>query len=163
METATLQRPKIDVKLVAPFIESVKSVFETMANIQTKFLTPHIKKVGHPYNVFGIIGFSGQLTGAVTVGFTMAAAEKIVEAFTGSKAEPTSANFADAIGELANMIAGSAKSKLGLDARITVPTVIIGDRCQMAALSGVPCLVVPCTSAMGEFAVEICIAQKNVA
>jgi len=113
------------------------------------------------YNVFGIIGFSGALTGNVTVSFTHAAARKLVEAFTGSAIEEESPHFADAIGELANMIAGSAKSKLDLDAKISIPSVVIGDHCHVAAMSGIRCLVIPCTSALGEFAVEVCIKQKT--
>ena len=163
MSTVATPPNRIDVKLVAPFVESVRSVFKTMAQVETQILKPYLKTTNNKYNVFGIIGFSGDLTGAVTVSFTRTAGEKLVEAFTGCKIEIESPQFADAIGELANMIAGSAKSKLGLNANITVPSVIIGDHCHTATLSDVPCIVIPCTSALGEFAVEVCIKQNKTA
>ena len=163
MQATAPSPPKVDVKLITPFVESVRAVFKTMAQVDTTIQKPYLKKSNSRYNVFGIIGFSGELTGAVTVSFTRVAAEKLVEAFTGSKIDMESPHFADAIGELANMIAGSAKSKLGLNANITVPSVIIGDHCHQATLTDVPCIVIPCTSALGDFAVEVCIKQKQAA
>ena len=75
--------------------------------------------------------------------------------------EQESPQFADAVGELANMIAGSAKSKLGFNANISVPSVVMGDHCHIATLSDMPCIVIPCTSALGDFAVEVCIKPKK--
>jgi chemotaxis protein CheX len=75
--------------------------------------------------------------------------------------EPGTADFTDAVGELANMIAGGAKKHLGNAASITVPSVIIGKGHQIARLSDVPCLVIPCTTAAGDFAVEINIKKLN--
>ena len=59
------------------------------------------------------------------------------------------------------MIAGCAKSKLNVEAKIGMPSIVIGENCHVAAMSDMPCLVIPCTSAAGEFAVEVCIKQKN--
>jgi CheY-specific phosphatase CheX len=57
------------------------------------------------------------------------------------------------------MIAGGAKKHLGNAASITVPSVIIGSGHQIARLSDVPCVVIPCTSPVGDFAVEVNIKQ----
>jgi chemotaxis protein CheX len=161
-QTVVPPKPRIDVKLITPFVDAVRTVFKTMANVDITVLRPHLKNSDpQQYNVFGIIGFSGALAGSVTVAFTHVAAQKLVEAFTGSLIEERSPYFADAIGELANMIAGSAKSKLDLDARISVPSILIGENCHVATLSDMPCLVIPCTSALGDFAVEVCIKQKT--
>jgi hypothetical protein len=40
-----------------------------------------------------------------------------------------------------------------------VPSVIIGSGHQIARLSDVPCVVIPCTSPVGDFAVEVNIKQ----
>jgi chemotaxis protein CheX len=142
-------------------MESVRTVFRTMVNVETVLSTPFVKTERTECNVFGIIGFSGELTGAVTLSFQLPAAEKLVEAFTGGAIPPDSPHFADAIGELANMVAGSAKSAMGFTASITVPSVVIGDHCQVATPSGMPCVVIPCTTPLGSFAVEVCIKQKQ--
>jgi chemotaxis protein CheX len=163
MPTVVTQPARFDVKLIAPFVDSVRSVFKTMAQVETTVLKPYLKTSNDQYHVFGIIGFSGDLKGIVTVCFTQPAATRLVEAFTGSAMEVDSPHFADAVGELANMIAGAAKSKIGFDASITVPSVIIGDRCHMAPMTDAPCVVIPCTSPLGDFAVEVCIKQSSLA
>ena len=77
----------------------------------------------------------------------------------GMEIEANSPDFADAIGELSNMIAGGAKKDLGALATITVPTVVIGANHCVARLSDVPCIVIPCATPAGDFAVEINIKQ----
>jgi CheY-specific phosphatase CheX len=57
------------------------------------------------------------------------------------------------------MIAGSAKKDLGAVASITVPSVIIGAGHVIARLSDVPCIVIPCGTPVGEFAVEVNISR----
>ena len=143
-------------QLVAPFMESVATVFRTMIGVDVRVSSPYVKITSGQFNVFGIIGFSGELRGNVVVSFTQDSAEKVVEAFTGEKVDRGSPQFSDAVGELANMIVGSAKSKLGFNANISVPSVVMGD-CQIATPSDVPCVVIPCTSPIGDFAVEVCI------
>ncbi|MGC3957494.1 MAG: chemotaxis protein CheX [Verrucomicrobiota bacterium] len=147
----------IDPKLIAPFVNSVRQVFATMVKVQTTLERPHLKSQPAPsYDVSGIIGFSGQITGSVVVSFQMQAATKLVEAFAGMALEPGTADFADAIGELANMIAGSAKKRPRRAlASISVPNVIIGPGHVIARLSDVPCIVIPCKTPVGDFAVEI--------
>ena len=147
---------KISSKLILPFVNSTRQVFKTMVKVDTKILTPHRKE--NPlvsYDVSGIIGFSGEIIGSAVVSFQAAAARKLVEAFAGMDLELTSPDFADAIGELANMIAGSAKKDLGATANITVPSVVIGSGHLIARLSGVPCIVIPCETPVGNFAVEV--------
>ncbi len=68
-------------------------------------------------------------------------------------------DFADAVGELANMIAGGAKRHLGNLASITVPSVVIGSGHVIARLTDVPCIVIPCQTDAGSFAVEVSIKQ----
>lgn len=150
----------VDPTLIDPFVESVKTVLRTMVGVETAVAEPHVRAAAAQYDVCGIIGFSGDLAGAVTVAFPKAAAERLVEAFTGAAIDVASPYFADAIGELANMIAGSAKSRLGVDASITVPSVVVGDGCRVAAPSDMPCVVIPCSTAAGEFAVEVCLRRK---
>lgn len=147
---------KISAKLILPFVTSTKQVFKTMVKVDTKILTPHMKEnPAVSFDVSGIIGFSGEIIGSAVVSFQAAAAKKLVEAFAGVALELTDPDFADAIGELANMIAGSAKKDLGALANITVPSVVIGSGHMIARLSGVPCIVIPCETPVGNFAVEV--------
>lgn len=155
MATATAAQP-INPKLIVPFINSVRQVFSTMVKIPTTVERPHLKTTPAPqYDVSAIVGFSGDIVGSVVVSFQQAAAVAMVSSFAGIEIDPNTPDFADAVCELANMIAGGAKKELGHNASITVPSVIIGTGHQVARLSDVPCLVVPCKTEVGELAVEV--------
>lgn len=154
----------INSKLIVPFVNSVRSVFSTMVGVQTTVQRPRLK--AHPapsYDVSSIIGFSGAVAGSVVVSFQKSAAEKLVAAFAGQPVGVDSPDFADAVGELANMIAGGAKKDLGGAASISVPSVILGTGHTVARLSDVPCVVIPCTTPVGDFAVEVNIRQVKPA
>jgi len=149
-------RRKLDSTLIMPFVNSTTNVFTTMMNIKPVIGKPHLKddaKTSH--DVSGIIGFSGEIVGSVVVSFQMETAVKLVNALVGMEVDPKSPDFIDAVGELANMIAGNAKKDLGLMASIAVPTVIIGKDHIVGRLSGTPCVVIPCTTDEGAFAVEV--------
>ncbi len=146
----------INPKLIIPFVNSVRAVFSTMVGVATTVQRPHVKMQPAPsYDVSGIIGFSGNITGSVVVSFQKQAAEKLASSFAGTELTLESADFADAIGELANMIAGNAKKDLGTLASITVPNVVIGTGHTIARITDVPCVVIPCTTPVGDFAVEV--------
>lgn len=161
MATATAAQA-INPKLIVPFINSVRQVFATMVKIPTTVERPHLKTVPAPqYDVSAIVGFSGDVIGSVVVSFQQKAAVAMVSSFAGMPIDPATSDFADAVCELANMIAGGAKKDLGHNASITVPSVVIGAGHQIARLSDVPCLVVPCKTEVGDFAVEVNIKVAN--
>lgn len=156
MEKPAAAAPTIDPKLIVPFVNSVRSVFATMVKVETEIQRPHYKTQPAPnYDVSSIIGFSGQIVGSVVVSLERGAAEALVAAFAGSPLKITDADFPDAIGELANMIAGGAKTHLGSLASISVPSVVIGSGHVLARLTDVPCIVIPCKTPVGNFAVEV--------
>lgn len=149
---------QIDTKLILPFINSVKSVLKMMLGVETKIERPRVKSVpGTEYDYSGIISFSGNIVGTVVLSCKKDTAIKLVERFAGSEVPPDTSDFADALGELTNMITGAAKKDLGAAASISVPTVIMGKGHMVARPSDVPCLVIPCVTELGEFAVEISI------
>ena len=156
--TQVVNNPSAVPKLILPFVSAVQDVFKKMAGVDIVVGKPRLKAgAGASYSVCGIIGFSGDITGSVVVSFSTGAAEKLVEAFCGNRLEIGSPDFADAVGELTNMIAGSAKTQLGGVASISLPSVVIGEGYTLANLSSAQCLVIPCGSPYGEFAVEVCI------
>ena len=161
MSNATASPPAIDSSFILPFMNATRDVFQKMAGVTTSIGKPYLKTDANAgYEVCGIIGFSGQITGSVVVSFSDTAAEKLVEAFAGVKLALTDPDFADAIGELANMIAGSAKKHLGAVANISTPSVVIGKGYIVATNRHIPCLVIPCGSPCGDFAVEVSVKRN---
>jgi chemotaxis protein CheX len=127
-----------------------------MANIATTVGGLTLKnETSPPHDVSGIIGFSGGVVGSMVIGLSKDVASRIVAAFSGTGHHIDSPDFADAIGELANMIAGSAKKNMGVVASISVPTVVVGPAHHTMRLSGVPCVIIPCKTPHGDFDVEV--------
>lgn len=149
---------KIEPKLIVPFVNSVRLVMSTMTGLTTTVGPTKIRTTpGAEFDYSGIIGFSGAVVGTVVVSFGKEAADKIVSAFAKCPVPVGTADFADALGELTNMIAGAAKKEMGVSASISVPTVVMGPGHVIARPSDVPCVSVPCNAAGATFAVELSI------
>ncbi len=107
------------------FIDSVRRYFEVTSKV-----TPEITSAflgvgaleGHEYN--GIVKFSGPLTGQVTVSLPMRAVRELL--LIQHETRLTEANLLDAVGEIANTLAGNARRNLGRDIDISVPTAVRG-------------------------------------
>jgi chemotaxis protein CheX len=158
VQAAIAEKPKskLNSKLIMPFVNSTMNVFTTMVKIKPTIAMPRLKEdAGTTYDVSGVIGFSGDLVGSVVISFQMETARQMVNALVGGEIEPGSADFVDAVGEVANMIAGNAKKDLGVVANIAVPTVVIGPGHIIGRMRDVPCVLIPCTSSAGDFAVEV--------
>ena len=147
----------MDVKCINPFMAAIKNVFKTMLNLDILFRKPPIKtQEAISHDVSGIIGLSGEVVGAVIVSFPKFSAIRIASTFAGVSLSDTDDDFADAIGELANMIAGNAKKDLdGLNIMISTPSVVIGSGHEVKNSKAVPRLIIPCSCVMGSFVVEV--------
>lgn len=142
---------------IIAFVEATQNVFQTMVRQDLKFGKPVAGQLPHLNNeVSGIIGMTGDVEGTVVLSLPGVSAEKIVESFVGSKLDSASEDFADAIGELVNMISGAAKAKFeGKDVRIGCPSVVVGEGHTVQQPSGSICISIPCESACGPFSVDI--------
>ncbi len=150
----------MDVRYINPFIVSIRQVFSTMADVDVQPLKPKMKDDSHEkVGVSGVIGFSGDATGACVLCFPTEVACKLASAFAGEDMDADHSDFADAIGELANMVAGNAKAQFdGLEVSISLPSVVIGDPHEVI-VTGVPAqtprLIIPCQCEEGQFHIEV--------
>lgn len=151
----------MDQSYVIPFIKSVQNVFETMLQLPVQIGAPTLKQQNEPsYDVSGIIGMSGDVEGSVVLSFPTATAERVVSLFTGTELSHTHEDFADAIGELVNMVSGGAKAQFqGKHVSISCPSVVIGTAHQVYGRKDVIAICIPCSSDCGEFNVEVSIKQ----
>ena len=70
----------------------------------------------------------------------------------------------DAVGELTNMISGSARADLdrqGYSFRMALPTVITRAGHRMSVIATSPTTVVPFTTEAGPFFIEACLMTEN--
>jgi chemotaxis protein CheX len=147
----------VDAKFVNPFIVSIKRVFETMVKTTVNVGKPEIATSDKGVaDVSGVIGLSGDVSGCVVLSFPMDVASKVVAAFADSAVQPEHPDFADAVGELANMIAGGAKAQFpGVRVSISLPSVIIGKQHVVSQSRAYPRVLIPCQTSFGSMFVEV--------
>lgn len=154
----------LDPAYVTAFVASLQHVFSTMMQLPVQIGDPKIKSNPAPsYDVSGIIGMSGDITGNVVISFPIATAERIVSLFTGADVKSDNPDFSDAIGELANMISGNAKGMFAGTRRVTIscPSVVIGGGHIITRPKDIPCIEIPATTDCGNLVLEIAIAHCN--
>ena len=155
----------MDVRYINPFIAAVRNVFQTMMDIEVGIGKPYTKREQDgSADVSGIIGFSGDAAGCVVVSFPKPVALRAVSAFAGTEISEDHPDFADAVGELANMIAGNAKKDFeGVGISISLPSVVIGENHTIPRSNVCPRVVVPCKTSFGPFSVEVGIRLEKEA
>lgn len=149
---------------IKAFVSSIQNVFATMLKLPVQVKEPALKSAPNvAYEVSGIIGMSGDVTGSVVLSFPKATAQRVVSILAGQNVDPASPDFADAVGELVNMVSGGAKAMFtGKKVSISCPSVVLGQHV-VAKPSSVPTIVIPCGTDCGELAIEITIQDAAAA
>lgn len=155
----------MDPAYITPFISSISNVFETMLQLPVNVGSPAIKSETTPtYDVSGIIGMTGDVEGTVVLSFPTAAAERAVTLFTGMELPADHEDFADAVGELVNMVSGGAKAQFeGKQVGISTPTVIVGSGHNVYGRKSMTTIAIPCSCDIGEFNVEVSLLLPTAA
>lgn len=154
----------MDVRFINPFISAIRNVFGTMVQTEVTIAKPLLRPDEYrSADVSGVIGLSGDVTGAVVLSFPDKVACRIASSFAGTELTASDEDFTDAIGELANMVAGNAKKDFdGLCVSISLPSVIIGaGHVVSQSPKTSPQLVFPCQSPFGPFDVEVAMLAER--
>lgn len=149
-------------KYIQPFVVAVQNVFNTMIDVPLTLKKPYLKKDKEvPYEISGIIGLSGNVMGCVVLSMSHEIAFRLVSSLLGEEVTELDDDCTDAIGEIANMIAGNAKTDFpGNGNSISVPSVVVGKH-KVSYPSGLPIVVIPCNIDVGELSIEIALKEKN--
>ena len=147
----------MDVSYINPFIISTIETFQKMLKSEAKPGKVVLKNENtYTYDVSGVIGLSGEAQGSICLSFPKLIALKVVSTLVGSEIKIIGPEVADAIGEIANIIAGNAKQHLTqFNLSISLPKVIMGKDHKIASQRGVPTIVVPFDCSLGNFAMEV--------
>jgi chemotaxis protein CheX len=152
----------MDPKYIQPFVVAVQKVFDTMIDVPLSLKKPYLKKDKEvPHEISGIIGLSGNVTGCVVVSMSHKIAFRLVSSLVGEEVTELDDDCTDAIGEIANMIAGNAKTNFpGNGNAISVPSVVVGKH-KVSYPSGLPIVSIPCQTDVGDLVIEIALKEKN--
>ena len=155
----------MDVKLINPFISATKNVLETMAFVKSEAGKPYLKKDDVAKgDVTGVIGFTGETNGTVSVTFDERSILKIVSNMFGEEVKELNDEITDAVGELTNMISGQARKELEEIGKVfhgAIPTVITGKNHKIDAVTKGPKIAIPFTTDAGRFTIEICLEANS--
>ncbi len=152
----------MDRRYVTPFSDAIKDVFETMIEVSVTLGRPGLKKEKTPsYEVSSIIGISGEVSGSVVINLSRGTALELASGLLGEEFTDLDEDCIDAIGEIANMVAGSAKAGFPeKSTSLSVPTVIVGKH-KVNYPSAIPILSIPCDTGKGKFNVDIALKKTK--
>lgn len=147
----------LKVEHINPFIVATIETFKSMIKIDAKPGPISLTRIkSFQFDISGIIGLSGGAKGTVSLTFPKITALKIVSAFVGEKIVTMDAGVIDAIGELANIVAGAAKSGLtNYNINISLPTVVTGENHDLSGSKDVTPIFVPFETVLGSFSLVV--------
>ncbi|MDQ3001951.1 MAG: chemotaxis protein CheX [Fibrobacterota bacterium] len=153
----------VRVEHINPFVSATIETFKSMMHTT---ITPGkivlVTKDRKLFDISGIIGLSGGAKGTVSLSFPKLTALKAVSQFIGEKIVTVDDTVKDAIGELANIVAGAAKRELAqYKINISLPTVIIGDGHEVQGGKEVIPLAVPFDSPLGMFSLVVSFKSES--
>ena len=153
----------MDATYITPLVRAVQHVFTMVLQSEVNVEAPVLKSSGSlRHDVSGIIGLSGDVTGAVVLSFPVATAERVVSKFMGMAVTKDHEDFADAVGELVNMITGNAKAKFeGKRVSISCPSVVVGSDHQVFQRKDATIIEIPCDCDCGPFLVDVSIKDAT--
>lgn len=148
---------KISIEHVNPFLKATIETYKLMLGDTPVAGKPKlVAGTGINYDISGVIGISGELRGSVSMSYPKECAIKSVSAFMGEEMKDLDSDVMDAIGELANIVAGYAKKYLtDFSVDISLPTVIKGEGLVIKEPPDVFSFIVPFKSQYGEFDVGV--------
>jgi chemotaxis protein CheX len=153
----------MDAKIVNPFINATLNVLETMAFVKAESGKPYCKNNDVALgDVSGVVGFTGETNGTVSVTFDETCILKIVSNMFGEEMTQIDNEITDAVGELTNMISGQARKELEeIDVLFkgSIPTVVTGKNHTIETKTNGPKVAIPFKAEAGSFIIELCLEE----
>ena len=155
----------MDTKYIEPFRTAIERLFDTMLQVNCRldqsFLRMEENKIPK-YDVSSIIGLSGSVSGCMALNMSEAQAIYLASSLSGDEYEELDEECKDAIGEIANIIAGSAKRSFpGEDNSISIPSVIVGNH-EVTYPKGLPILSIPFDTDAGRITIDLALKKSPV-
>lgn len=149
------------VEFINPFLSATYDVFRTMLSCELTRGPLGLKRGNSlEFEVNGLIGISGKCQGMVVVGLSGETAIQAAEKMLHERVSELNSDVLDAVGEIANMIAGSAKAKLEeFKLSIGLPTVIRGKNHIIAFPAKSTPLELPFDSPIGPICIYVGIVE----
>jgi chemotaxis protein CheX len=117
-------------KYIQAFIDVTNNVFKELLHTDIEVQRPYFSdQTSFPsWDVSGVIGITGEASGALVISMKKDVAMKITGTLTGTDHNKFDEEVTDSVGEIINIIAGNVKHNFEQEFRlvISLPTVICG-------------------------------------
>ncbi len=111
-------------------------------------------------DVSGVVSFTGDAKGTVSVTFDKLCILKIVSNMFGEEMKELNSEISDAVGELTNMISSQARQeieKIGVLLHGATPKVVTGKDHKLISMVKGPKIAIPLKTDAGSFIIEVCL------
>lgn len=159
---------EVKIEYINPFIQSAMEAFKGMVFTEIERVGLYVKKENQTTmagDVSVLMSIFGSLNGTIVLSFPRKVGIRFVAAMMMDEdIDDFSDEVIDGIGEIGNLVAGSAKSALaqtsGQDLSLSIPTVLTGKPHDLQHMKGVPCIGCVFNSAHGKFALEVAVHDE---
>ena len=150
---------------INPFFKSLSDTFATMLGCQTRRGPVTLAAPGsRPFPISAVIGLSGKAVGAVVINLSEELALKAASAMLMTECATVDADVIDAVGELANVVAGQAKAQLEeYELSVSLPSVILGAGHEIRFPTDAPAVSAPFDTDFGPMRLEVGMAAVKAA
>lgn len=140
-------------------ITGTKDVFSMMlmVDLESEAIVEN-KRCEIQSNLTSMIGLGGGIRGLLAIHCPASVAKSITGAFLGMDVDDLDDDVKDAIGEIANMVAGNLKvsyTKTDINIELAIPTSIVGESFYVSGIADANRLTVPFKMADDTFWVEL--------
>lgn len=154
----------MDATFINPFLSAMSNVLTTMAMLEINPGTLSLKSDDIPKgDVTGVISMKSPKTeGTLAISFTAPVIIDITRRMLGEEVSSINETVTDLVGEITNMVTGSAKSLLdenGHSFDMATPVVFIGKEKKISHKKNSHVIVLPFETEAGEFFVELCFSK----
>ncbi|MFO7838409.1 MAG: chemotaxis protein CheX [Desulfosalsimonadaceae bacterium] len=140
-------------------VEVTKEIFETMVMVEVmpgESLAEHVSRFTN--SLSAMVGFAGFKQGNLAIHAPDAVARGLTGDFLGMEVEEINEDVEDAMGELANMLAGSLKPFIAGDGEkveLSLPSVVYGEEYTLTVVNEADWVIVPFSVPHGDFLVGL--------
>jgi chemotaxis protein CheX len=148
------------VEYINPFVVAFEEVFEMMLDLAVKRGEARLGAFDAENEgeaITSVIGISGAAEGTVALVFPKATAMRIGRRFLDEDVNELDDKVRDALGELVNMVAGSAKAKFGVQPPpdLSLPEVLDGQQYSATRAQAGVWIEVPFASPVGDMYLDV--------
>ena len=145
-------------------VDATKEIFESMIMVDVtpgEPLQEHISRF--TCSLSAMVGFAGFKQGNLAIHAPDKVARGLTEDFLGMEVEEINEDVQDAMGELANMVAGSLKPFIanGEKVELSLPSVVHGEEYTLTVVNEAEWVIVPFSISHGDFLVGLELKRQS--